>query len=119
MTRTDEFPDIYLQLKGLFEPFLEDLVVKADTPDSFSLDTPGSAKDPQGTFFGAVRIGKSYVSYHLMPLDAFPDLLDGLSESLRRRMQGKSGFNFTSLGQVPVDELTSLTAAAFARVRQG
>jgi hypothetical protein len=36
-------------------------------------------------WFGAVRLGKAYVSYHLMPVYALPELLDGISPELKRR----------------------------------
>jgi hypothetical protein len=44
-----------------------------------------------------VRKGKSYVSFHLIPVYMFPDLLKGLSPALEKRMQGKSCFNFKTV----------------------
>ena len=45
-------------------------------------------------FFGAVVTGKAYVSYHLMPLYTCPWLVKTVSADLKKRMQGKSCFNF-------------------------
>jgi hypothetical protein len=72
---------------------------------------------PRGLFFGAVKIGKRYVSFHLMPVYVNPELLDGMSPELRKRMQGKSCFNFTRADDALFAELETLTAAGFARFR--
>ena len=60
-------------------------------------------------FFGMVKTGKGKVSYHLMPLYTDPELLDGMSEGLKARMQGKSCFNFSKVDTGLIDELGSLT----------
>jgi len=49
----------------------------------------------------------------------FPDLLAGISDRLRKRMQGKSCFNFTTLDDATIAELSQLTATGFERFRQG
>jgi hypothetical protein len=45
-------------------------------------------------WFGAVKLGKAYVSFHLMPLYMSPTLEKEISASLKKRMQGKTCFNF-------------------------
>jgi hypothetical protein len=47
-----------------------------------------------GLFFGAVMRFKSYVSYHLTPLYVCPEMAKTVSSALKKRMQGKSCFNF-------------------------
>ena len=69
-------------------------------------------------WFGAVRNGKRYVSYHLMPVYAFPDLLEGISPELKKRMQGKSCFNFTRIDEGLFAELSDLTARGYERFKQ-
>lgn len=64
---------------------------------------------------GAVQSKKNYVSFHLMPVYAFPELLDDLSPALRKRMQGKSCFNFSEVDEPLVAELTQLVAAGARR----
>ena len=66
----------------------------------------------------AARIGKNYVSYHLMAVYAFPDLLDGISPELKRRMQGKSYFNFTRVDENLFQELEELTQEGYERFKQ-
>jgi hypothetical protein len=60
---------------------------------------------------------KNYVSFHLFPVYVFPDLLDGISETLRARMQGKSCFNFRAPDAVLFQELAALTKAGLARMK--
>lgn len=67
-------------------------------------------KHPDGLMFGAVNVGKRYVSYHLMCVYMAPDLLEAMSPELRRRMQGKSCFNFTKVDDGLFDELSAITA---------
>lgn len=55
---------------------------------------------------------KSQVAYHLMPVYVHPELLTDLSPELRRRMQGKSCFNFTKVDRDLFAELGALTALA-------
>jgi hypothetical protein len=64
---------------------------------------------PHG-FVAGVRPGKRYVSYYLMPVYSSPELGREMSPELRRRMQGKSCFNFTSLDEALMTELEALTA---------
>jgi hypothetical protein len=84
------------RLAALFAPYRDDLVAKADEPGHLSLDAPPSPSYPKGLFFGAVKIGKRNVSFHLMPVDAHPKLLDSINPELRQRMRGKSCFTFTA-----------------------
>ena len=64
-------------------------------------------------WFGAVKLGKAYVSYHLMPLYMNGPFANTLSAQLKKHMQGKTCFNF----KVPptpelLEELRRLTMAA-------
>lgn len=45
-------------------------------------------------WFGSVRKGKAYVSLHLIPLYMNPPLLSAVSPGLKKKMQGKTCFNF-------------------------
>jgi hypothetical protein len=69
-----------------------------------------NVKYPDGLMFGAVMVGKRYVSYHLMCVYMEPDLLGSMSPELRKRMQGKSCFNFTKIDDELFDELAAITA---------
>jgi len=101
-------------LAALLRPYGGELSVKADTPTNYYLEESRSTGKPQ--LFAAVQAKKSYVSFHLFPIYAQPELLEGVSPTLRRRMQGKSCFNFARLDQVPSDELAGLVRLAYQSV---
>lgn len=101
------------RLSALLAPYRNELVVTTDEAGHLYLDAPPSTPYPKGLFFGAVKIGKRYVSFHLMPVYVHPELLDGISPALRKRMQGKSCFNFTAPDDALFAELGSLTQAGF------
>jgi len=53
-----------------------------------------------------------------MPVYAFPDLLKGISPALKKRMQGKSCFNFTEIDDEMLAELAALTKRGFERFKK-
>jgi hypothetical protein len=79
---------------------------------------PNEASKGRDVWFAGLKIGKAYVSYHLMTVYMFPDLLKGLSPALKKRMQGKSCFNFTAVDEALFKELAQLTAAGYERFRR-
>lgn len=115
MAKQDGFSAVFAGLKQVLAPHAPALVVTADGPGHYALDTLPSEAQPKGLFFGGVQVKKNYVSFHLMPVYEFPDLLDGVAEPLRRRMQGKSCFNFSRLDEAARSGLADLTAAGFHR----
>jgi hypothetical protein len=106
---------LFDRLATIFAPYRSTLIAKADEPGNLSLETPPSTAYPSGLFFGAVKNERRYVSFHLMPVYVHPDLSQGISPELRKRMQGKSCFNFTRQDDALFAELETLTAAGFAR----
>jgi hypothetical protein len=108
---------VFDRLAAIFAPYRSVLIAKTDEPGDVYLETPPSVAHPRGLFFGAVKIGKRYVSFHLMPVYVNPELLEGMSPELRKRMQGKSCFNFTHPDDALFEELEMLTAAGFVRFR--
>jgi hypothetical protein len=118
MPDTTQFPLVFMRLKSLLEPYAPALVVTADTPEVYYLNTHYAERYQKEVFFGAAQIKKNYVSYYLMPVYMFPDLLASLSPRLRKRMQGKSCFNFTAIEEDLLAELAQLTQQGAERVRQ-
>lgn len=70
-------------------------------------------------FFGAASISKNYVSYYLMPVYADPSLLDDISPELKKRMQGKSCFNFKTKDAALFKELKALTKKGYQSYVKG
>ncbi|MGH9931274.1 MAG: hypothetical protein ACREA9_18865 [Pyrinomonadaceae bacterium] len=115
MTDKSDFQATFEKLKAILKPYATKLIVVHDTDRNYYLDTEYVMKNKQRLFFAAVRTGKAYVSFHLMPVYACPDLLAAISPELRRRMQGKSCFNFKSVDEKLFKELAKLTKAGFKR----
>lgn len=118
MPKRDDFPVIFEKLRSILQSCDGQFTVKFDQPDNYYLDGPYSEKFKKALFFGAVQIKKNYVSYHLMPVYIFPDLLGDIPADLKKRMQGKSCFNFTSLDNELIGELAELTHKSLARVKE-
>jgi hypothetical protein len=116
MATTDQFLGVFEMLKHTLHPFAQRLVVDADQSTIYGLITP-HVPPTKAVSFGAVQNKKAYVSYYFMPVYYFPDLLHDVSPTLKRRMQDKSCFNFTSMDQLEptLPELTQLTERGFAR----
>ena len=112
MPDRENFPALFARLKAIIEPLASGRLVQADTADNYVVaahPTPKYRQYPQGIYLAGVQIRKNYVSYYLMPVYAFPELLEGISEPLKKRMQGKSCFNFTKIDEPILDELARLT----------
>jgi len=101
-------------LNGILKPYGKYFSVKQDDAEQYYLEAAGHGQDyPDPLFFGAAQIKKRYVSFHLMPVYVNPELLSGISNALKKRMQGKSCFNFKKPEGALLQELSTLTARAF------
>lgn len=113
-----EFSMVFEQLKKILKPYASKLTVTADTPEAYSLDGPYSEKWKKAVFFGAVQIKKNYVSFYLMPVYMFPDLLKDISPELKKHMQGKSCFNFKKVEPELFKELAGLARKGAERFKK-
>ena len=105
----------FASLSRMLRKHASGMSIKVDEPGNFYIELPAATSKAKPKFFGAVQTKKSYVSYHLMPVYEDPALLSGISDALRKKMQGKSCFNFTvddSLLFKELDALTKKCAAA-------
>ena len=113
-----DFQPIFEELKALMARQSKQLVVKADSPVEYTLVTRKPSQFPQHKgqpmWFGSIRLGKAYVSYHLMPLYMNDSLKKTISPALAKRMQGKTCFNFKTAPEPAIaKELQSLTALCY------
>ncbi len=110
------FDETFLQLKAILDPYSVELDVTSNTDKMFALYTQHVMRNKQRLCFGAVRKNKSYVSFYLMPIYTSPELLDTISAGLRKRLQGKSCFNFKgTLDDEIAVELCSLTQRGYEK----
>lgn len=118
MSAQKDFQATFERLKKILSKYEKRLTVTVDKPGNYSLDAGYAEKFKRNVFFGAVTIKKNYVSFYLMPVYVFPDLLNGLSPALKKRMQGKSCFNFTAVDADWFAELVALTQRGFERFKK-
>lgn len=107
----------YQELKNIMAPHAAQLDTKISNDEELYIDTRHIQKNKKPLFFGAVKVKKNYVSYHLMPVYLHPPLLASASADLKKKMQGKSCFNFTAIDKALFQELATLTSAGFAHYR--
>ena len=107
-----DFDVVFARLRSILVPYAQRLKVKEDTSAYYYLETKTAVYKGKPGFFAAVRKGKNYVSFHLMVLYVFPEMLKSVSPALLQRMQGKSCFNFTQIDEELFAELERLTAAS-------
>lgn len=103
----------FSELKTILKKYEKYLSVIVDKQDNYSLNAGFDSKRKSNIYFGGVVINKNYVSYHLMPVYINPKLLNNISPELKKRMQGKSCFNFKKADNLPIKELSDLTKISF------
>ena len=112
-----EFAAAFEGLKRVITAFAPELWVSTDEPQKYYLVTKSHSWKGGPMFFGAVVMGKAYVSYHLMALYSCPELVRVISPELKKRMQGKSCFNFKAPDEALFAELGELTRAGLEKYR--
>jgi hypothetical protein len=105
---------VHERLKAILAPYRQELTVAKDEPGGMTLELPGYEGQPWG-YVAGTRLGQRYVSFYLMGVYGEPDLLNGMSPELRRRMQGKSCFNFSRVDEGLFAELEALTKESIDR----
>jgi hypothetical protein len=120
MPTQNEFPLVFESLKSILKPYAQKLTVKTDIADTYYLEGAYSEKWKKEIFFGSAQVKKNYVSFYLMPVYMYPDLLKNISPELKKHMQGKSCFNFKKVDPSLFDELSRLAQEGFERfVKEG
>lgn len=104
-----DFEPVFAALKQVLVKYESRMTVVADQPDRYALESTLIFRG-KPMFFGEVKAGKAYVSFHLMPLYMNPKLNATISPELKRRMHGKTCFNFTTRDSGLIEELKRLTA---------
>jgi hypothetical protein len=104
------FGATFAGLKEILARHSVNCVVATDTSDCYALNSAiPHPTNKQPMMLGAVRTGKNYVSFHLMPIYCNPKLQAALSPALKKRMQGKACFNFTEPDEALFRELAEVT----------
>jgi hypothetical protein len=114
-----DFAIVHAKLKAIMQKYEKgSLRAKPDELGNYVLIGPPTEwSRGKDVWFGAVQTRKNYVSYHLMAVYAFPDLLESISPELKKRMQGKSCFNFKTVDERLFKELARLTDQGYRRFK--
>jgi len=115
MKSLQEHHAIFKALKTILREYEPMMDCTQDDDSAYYLNTRHMMKNKKPLFFAAVKINKSYVSYHLMPIYVFPELCGEISADLKKRMQGKSCFNFKAKDDELFNELTQLTQLGYQK----
>ena len=118
MKKVRDFDAVYRRLHALLARRAAGLVVLKDDGKEYTLVTNETDKAGKPVYFACVRLGKAYVSYHLVPLYCNPALLEGCSAPLEKRKQGKTCFNFRDIDEALFAELGELTDRCLAWYRE-
>ena len=109
-----ELDAVHSRLREILRRHAGSMTVSRDGPGGMVVEMPGYEGKPWG-YVAGTRMGKRYVSYYLMSVYAVSELMAGISPGLRKRMQGKSCFNFATIDEPLLAELEALTVTAVAR----
>jgi len=115
---SSDFEEVFTKLKGILSLYADGMDVVTDDDSEFFINTRFMMKNKKPLYFGSVKINKKYVSYHLMPVYAAPSLLEHISAGLRKRMQGKSCFNFKVADDDLFAELAELTKNGYESYKE-
>ena len=116
---SNDFAKVFERLTGILRKQTGALQVTEDTERKFCMEGGIHPRSRTPMPVAWVEIGKGYVSYHLMPVYGCPKLVEGMSERLRGRMQGKSCFNFKTVDEELFTELERVTREGIAMFARG
>jgi hypothetical protein len=106
-------------LRSILKRHVPPLQVIHERPGSYSVHSRVLGPDGKPYWFGGAAVRRENVSYYLFPVYVEPQLLEGVSPALRKRMEGKSCFTFTKTEPALLRELESLTARGVERWKKG
>jgi hypothetical protein len=119
-----EFDSVFAHLRAILKRQSGSLSVADDGPKRFCLEAPigpatlkswGGKAKRKTIPVAWTEIGKAYVSFHLMGLEAASS---AISPALKARLQGKTCFNFSAPDRTLFEELETVTARSIAALRK-
>lgn len=113
----EDLPTVFAALKQLLTKHGKGMDVVTDVAGNYYLNTGKLDDKGKPVFFASARIGKDKVSFYLMPVYCHPELLKDMTPDLKKRMQGKSCFNFASVDKTLFSELERLVKAGRAKFK--
>ena len=102
---------VEMRLSAILDPYRR-LLEPATIYNLPTLRRPGAKAHD---WFAFVKPASKHVSFFLMPMVTWPDLLDGCSPALLGRRQAKSAFSFPRVDEPLFAELEALVARSYDR----
>ena len=100
---------VFAALREMLKRFIgKDLAVQTDKPGNYHLEDPSILHRKKPLYFAGVKTGKNYVSFHLLYLYFNPAATKAIPPALKKRLQGKACFNFTTVDEDRFAELGRL-----------
>jgi hypothetical protein len=114
MPAARDFAGTFAVLKGLLVPYAPRLHATHNSDTFYMLDGEYVSDFKRAMPFGGVQIRRAFVSFHLSPIYSHPELLGSVSDPLKKRLHGRSCFNFVRPERELLVELSALVDAGFS-----
>ena len=111
MASASSLADIETRLDRILDPYRS--LLEAST--IYGIPTMRRPGAKAHEWFAFVKPASKHVSFFLMPMLTWPDLLDGCSPALLKARKAKTAFNFASLDEELATELEALVARSYER----
>jgi hypothetical protein len=108
----NDLTTVFKPLRDMLAKHGKSAAVVHDTAEHYYLNAAAPDAKGKPVFLAAAKIGAGKVAVHLMPVYTKPELLSDISPELKKRMQGKSCFNFSSIDETLFKELEQLVKKA-------
>jgi hypothetical protein len=115
--KKQEFDLAFQGLRKVLKPYDKKLRLTKDKPGDYMSESKSLRYLGKPMMFAGIT-SKSYVAFHLLPVYMFPNLLDGMSPELKKRMQGKACWNFKKPEGALFVELGKVVEASFRRFEE-
>jgi len=97
------------RLQAILDPYRDRL----ETATIYNIPTLRKHGANAHNWFAFVKPAAKHVGFYLLPVHQHPELREGLSPALAKRLTGASAFTFRALDEALATELEGLVARAF------
>ena len=105
----EDLAAIEARLEGILDPYRDRL----ETATIYNIPTLRKHGANAHNWFAFVKPAAKHVGFYLLPVHQHPELREGLSPALAKRLTGASAFTFRALDEALATELEGLVARAF------
>jgi hypothetical protein len=109
---------IHEKLTKIFRRHAKHLRAVKDEPGTYYVESKTTTARGKPFWLGGVAVKKSYVSFHFVPV-MMPEVRKMLSPALKKRMQGKTCFNFTAYDKDLAAELQRVVDTGIKGLKPG